>query len=89
MIILSIETSCDDTGVALIKKTEKKITVLASALSSQEEIHKKWGGVYPTEAKREHQKNLLPTFKSVLEKADFIKKGSLEEPENICDHPFM
>lgn len=85
MIILSIETSCDDTGVALIKKTKKEIKVLSSAVASQEEVHKKWGGVYPTEAKREHEKNLFPVFRTVLEKADFIKKGSVKSPANIND----
>ncbi len=83
MIILSIETSCDDTGVALVKKTQKGIEVLASTIASQEEVHKKWGGVYPTEAKREHEKNLFPSFRVVLEKAGFIKAGSTKEPENI------
>ncbi len=83
MIILAIETSCDDTGIALVKKDKKGITVLSRVLSSQDEIHKKWGGVYPFEAKREHQKNLLPSLEKVLEKADFLKPGSTPAPEEL------
>lgn len=76
MIILTIETSCDDTGIALIEEKRKKLRVLADTLSSQEDIHKKWGGVYPSEAKREHQKNLIPCLKKVLKTSNFIEKGS-------------
>ncbi len=83
MIILSIETSCDDTGVAILEKSEKGIRTLASIVSSQDEIHKKWGGVYPSEAKREHQKNLVPTLKEALKKAGLLEKGKTTIPENL------
>jgi len=83
MIILSIETSCDDTGIAIIEKKNNKVKTLASVVSSQDEIHKKWGGVYPSEAKREHQKNLVPALKEVLIKASFLKKGSIIAPKNL------
>jgi N6-L-threonylcarbamoyladenine synthase len=88
MIILTIETSCDDTGVALIEEKNKKIKILSDTLSSQEEIHKKWGGVYPSEAKREHQKNLIPCLKKVLQSSNFIEKGNtpfLKEVESILE----
>lgn len=68
MIILAIETSCDDTSVALIEAKEKKrpkFRVLSNIVSSQVKVHAKYGGIYPLLAKREHQKN-LPL---VLEKA--------------------
>ncbi len=93
MIILAIETSCDDTGIAIIEKKNGKIKTLASALSSQIEIHKKWGGVYPSEAKREHQKNLIPTLKKTLRDSSLLKKGSLPKPEKITEilsrEPFL
>ncbi len=76
MKILAIETSCDDTGVAIIEiKGQKKpcFTILSNIVSSQVEIHRKWGGVYPSLAKREHQKNLIPTLKEALEKAEMLK----------------
>ena len=61
MIILAIETSCDDTCVALVRASGKKepnFKILSNIVSSQIEVHKKYGGVYPFLAKREHQKNL-------------------------------
>jgi N6-L-threonylcarbamoyladenine synthase len=83
MYILSIETSCDDTGVALLKKENEKIKTIASVVSSQDEVHKKWGGVYPSEAKREHQKNLIPALRGVLEKSNFLEKGETPEHPEI------
>jgi N6-L-threonylcarbamoyladenine synthase len=61
MIILAIETSCDDTSVAVLKITDGKsprFTVLSNVISSQVQLHAKYGGVFPSLAKREHQKNL-------------------------------
>ncbi len=74
MKILGIETSCDDTCIALLEseKGKKKIPnfkIISNIVSSQTEIHKKWGGVYPTLAKREHQKNLPLVLKKTLRKA--------------------
>ncbi len=83
MIILSIETSCDDTGVAVVEKRGKKLKRVASVVSSQDEIHKKWGGVYPFEAKREHQKNIIPSLLIVLKKANLLEKGSMTEPKDL------
>ena len=74
MRILAIETSCDDTGVAIIESDKKsQPVVLADLVSSQVKIHAPWGGVVPTLAKREHQKNLLPLFKKALVDADSLK----------------
>ena len=72
MIILAIETSCDDTCVAVIKASGKKkprFKILSNIISSQVEIHKKYGGVYPILAKREHQKNLPVVLEKALKKA--------------------
>ena len=69
MIILGIETSCDDTCVALIKVDKKKILnidVLSNLVSSQVKIHQRYGGVYPFLAKREHQRNLPLLFKKAI-----------------------
>lgn len=72
MIILGIETSCDETGVAIlkIKEKESKIEILANELFSQAKLHAKYGGVYPTLAKREHKKNLPVLLKRAIEKAN-------------------
>lgn len=72
MIILAIETSCDDTCIAIIRASGKKrprFDILSNIVSSQIEVHKKYGGVYPSLAKREHQKNLPLVLEKALKKA--------------------
>ncbi|HPS21337.1 MAG TPA: tRNA (adenosine(37)-N6)-threonylcarbamoyltransferase complex transferase subunit TsaD [Candidatus Paceibacterota bacterium] len=73
MKILSIETSCDETGISIleVKKTKNKTVfkILANSLNSQIDIHKEYGGVFPALAKREHQKNLPILFAKTLKKA--------------------
>lgn len=70
MKIIAIETSCDETAVALlyingsVKKPEIKL--LGNALLSQAGLHEKYGGVYPNLAKREHEKNLPPLLEQAL-----------------------
>ena len=66
MRILSIETSCDDTGIAILEIKNKRFRVVANELSSQVKLHAKYGGVYPSLAKREHQKNLPLILKKLL-----------------------
>lgn len=78
MIILSIDTSCDDTCIAILKIQKKKIKVLSNIVSSQIDIHKKYGGVYPSLAKREHEKNLVPVLKQALQKAKLLKKPKID-----------
>ena len=79
MIILSIETSCDETAISIIeakgglKKPQFKI--LADTIISQIDIHKEYGGVFPALAKREHTKNLLPILKTTLRKANLISNS--------------
>ena len=65
MIVLGIDTSCDDTGISAIEVKGKKIKVLANLISSQTKLHEKYGGVFPTLAKREHQKNLPILFNKI------------------------
>ncbi len=75
MRILAIETSCDDTCVAIIDafgQKSPKFKVLSNIISSQIEIHKKWGGVYPALAKREHQQNLVPVLEKALSSARLL-----------------
>lgn len=75
MKILAIDTSCDDTCVAIVEIKNKKIKVLNNIVSSQVKIHKKYGGVFPFLAKREHQKNLLPILKFSLKKSKLLLKN--------------
>ena len=63
-LTLGIETSCDDTGVAIIRNEKE---VLCEYLSSQIKYHSKFGGVIPEFAARKHLENLLPLIKTALE----------------------
>ena len=66
MIVLGIETSCDETGIA-VYDSEKGL--LADALYSQIQLHQKYGGVVPELASRDHIRKTLPLIKEVLEKS--------------------
>ncbi|MBU3645026.1 MAG: tRNA (adenosine(37)-N6)-threonylcarbamoyltransferase complex transferase subunit TsaD, partial [Candidatus Methylopumilus sp.] len=57
MLILGIESSCDETGVALY---DTQHGLLAHALHSQVEMHAEYGGVVPELASRDHIKRVLP-----------------------------
>jgi N6-L-threonylcarbamoyladenine synthase len=66
MLILGIETSCDETGVALYDTAGG---LLGEALHSQADLHALYGGVVPELASRDHVRRLLPLTASVLERA--------------------
>jgi len=73
MIILGIETSCDETAVSIVKAEggleSLSFKVLGSAVNSQVKIHEQYGGVFPALAKREHIKNLPLVFQQALTSA--------------------
>ncbi len=78
MKILAIETSCDDTGIAILEIKSNKtpnFKVLSNIVSSQIEIHKKYGGVFPMMAKREHQNNLVPVLMQALKQAKLLNSN--------------
>ena len=66
MVILGIESSCDETSIAILKD-EKEI--LSNKISSQIEIHKEYGGVVPEIASRQHIKNIAAILDEALEEA--------------------
>ena len=69
MKILGIETSCDETSIAVLETKNNKIKVLSNIVSSQVKIHAPYGGVVPSLAAREHEKNLKPVFEKSLKEA--------------------
>ena len=75
MNVLGIETSCDETGVALYS-TEKGL--VAHALHSQVDVHAVYGGVVPEIASRDHIRMLLPLIQQVMSEA------GLERPDAIA-----
>ena len=73
MLILGIETSCDETGVALVRTQADSDSVpllLADALHSQVAMHEAYGGVVPELASRDHIRRVLPLTKQVLASAN-------------------
>lgn len=79
--ILSIETSCDETGVSVVEydTVTQTYEVLADTLNSQIEMHKEFGGVFPTVAKREHGNNLLGLLNVCLKKIETGDELDIEE----------
>jgi|SRR3989338_2179166 len=83
MKILAIETSCDETAIAIIEGTEDihnpRFSVLSNLVLSQVALHAQYGGVFPSLAKREHAKNLIPLLKQALEESNLLQpKNTLE-----------
>jgi N6-L-threonylcarbamoyladenine synthase len=72
MLILGIETSCDETGVALFDTARG---LLAHALHSQVALHDEYGGVVPELASRDHIRRLIPLIRQVLRKAGVKEQG--------------
>jgi N6-L-threonylcarbamoyladenine synthase len=73
MTILAIETSCDETGAAVVCNGK----ILSNVVSSQTKLHAEYGGVVPELAAREHLRNLIPVAKSAMREAG-ISTGQLD-----------
>jgi N6-L-threonylcarbamoyladenine synthase len=70
MIVLGIESSCDETGVALVESAGSGVpTLLAHALHSQIDMHQAYGGVVPELASRDHIRRVLPLAQQVMAEA--------------------
>lgn len=69
MIILGIETSCDDTGIALVEGSRQGCRILSNLVSSQIKIHAPYGGIVPNLAARAHLKNIKPCLTEALKRA--------------------
>lgn len=75
MILLSIETSCDETAVAIVKRVRGKsvrFEILSHKVLSQVDLHAAYGGVFPALAKREHSKALTQLIAECLEEAELL-----------------
>ena len=67
LTILGIESSCDETAVAVVRDGRQ---ILSNVVASQVELHRKYGGVFPEMASRQHVKAITPVFQEALEKAE-------------------
>ena len=74
MIILGIETSCDETAVALIKISKGDLEILSNLVFSQVKLHASFGGVVPKIAGREHLKKIIPLLNKAFQKSEIKPK---------------
>lgn len=74
MLVLGLETSCDETGVALFD-TEQGL--IGQALHSQVDLHAVYGGVVPEIASRDHIRRLLPLIQGVLDEAGVSRPDAI------------
>jgi N6-L-threonylcarbamoyladenine synthase len=90
MLILAIETSCDETSAAVLHSDNSpqnspgdfsaRFSLLSDVVSSQVQIHSSWGGVVPNLAAREHLKNILPVIDQAIKDAGV----SLKDIDLFC-----
>ena len=73
MLLLAIETSCDETSAAVVRDRQ----ILSNVVSSQVKLHSEYGGVVPELATREHLRNWLPVTQTALEQAQ-VTTGSID-----------
>ncbi len=66
MLVLGIETSCDETSAAVVRDGR---FILSNVVASQIEIHRRYGGVFPEVASRQHILSIVPVVEEALEKA--------------------
>ena len=71
MNVLGIETSCDDTAAAVITDGTD---IRSNIVASQSDMHKKYGGIIPEIASREHFTSLIPVVSEALDKAGMTHK---------------
>ena len=84
MLVLGIETSCDETGVALFDSDRG---LLADALHSQADLHAEYGGVVPELASRDHIRKLIPLIRQMLRQtagADSLPATALSNLDAIA-----
>ena len=85
MIILSIETSCDETAISVVEVVGEFPTatysILGNALFSQIDIHREFGGVFPAIAKREHIATILPMLEKALHESKVAHETGPYLPE--------
>jgi N6-L-threonylcarbamoyladenine synthase len=85
MRILAIETSCDETAIAIVEVLEDQektsFSILGNSLNSQIKLHEQYGGVFPMMAKREHARTLIPLLRNALEQARELEELRIKNTE--------
>src|SRR5262249_53446392 len=78
MVVLGIETSCDETGAALVADTgdgSRPWRILSNVVASQVDIHREWGGVVPELASRQHVRDICGVVERALADARLTMRG--------------
>lgn len=95
MNILAIETSCDETALAVVSaenerndsgdSTAPTFTTVASALHSQADMHAQYGGVFPAMAKREHASNFVPLLEHIKQTCAWTSGDTTVDEKTVRD----
>ncbi|MGB4076706.1 MAG: tRNA (adenosine(37)-N6)-threonylcarbamoyltransferase complex transferase subunit TsaD [Minisyncoccia bacterium] len=87
MKLLAIETSCDETAVAVLSCAggvgDASFRILGNGIHSQIELHKEYGGVFPAMAKRAHAEHLVPMLEKALGGAFMLAPGTIALPDTF------
>lgn len=89
MKILAIESSADDTGIAILEakkvKNGTEFTICANKVHTQIDIHTEYGGIFPMMAKREHGKNIIPTLHAALKESKLLQKNTSKKVDVVLE----
>ncbi|MBI2334409.1 tRNA (adenosine(37)-N6)-threonylcarbamoyltransferase complex transferase subunit TsaD, partial [Candidatus Daviesbacteria bacterium] len=66
MIILGIETTCDETGAAVLQQKNGRVTILSNVVASSAPLQAKYGGIIPEQAAREQIKSIIPVIETAM-----------------------
>ena len=92
MIILGVETSCDETALALLETRENagvfECRVIQSLVHSQAELHSAYGGVFPSLAKREHGRNIVPLLHKLFIESREALRADAEQRQGRLQRTF-
>ncbi|MCF7806408.1 MAG: tRNA (adenosine(37)-N6)-threonylcarbamoyltransferase complex transferase subunit TsaD, partial [Simkaniaceae bacterium] len=69
MLVLGIETTCDETAVSIVEDGQK---ILSNVISSQADFHRTYRGVFPEYASRNHVDLMIPTIEQALKEANVL-----------------
>lgn len=75
MVILGIETSCDETAAAVLEQKNNSIQILSNVVASSASLQAKYGGIIPEQAAREQIKAIIPVIEETLRQAQCSSKG--------------
>lgn len=85
MIVLGIETSCDETAAAVLRQDENGIQILSNVIASSAQLQAKYGGIIPEQAAREQIKAIIPVIEEALQQAESTPGVESKNPGGFID----